>query len=157
MRSAHLFYPLSGSIDLRKLTVPECASKSEKSFVSTRCFGSSNRKQARTREARTCGEHMHCERLRLPKAYTRCSASSPNVWASACRGEHARAFMFGPSRWTARCAEARAFRRVFECLCTHVRLRRVPGDTTRNRYRGHTRHAEAHHRAPYEAHARFDS
>ena len=101
MRSAHLFYPLSGSIDLRKLTVPECASKSEKSFVITRCFGSSNRKQARTREARTCGEYMHGERLRLPKVYTRCSVPSSNAWASACRQEHALAFVFGPSRWTA--------------------------------------------------------
>jgi hypothetical protein len=44
MRSAHLFHPSFGFVDLRRLTVPECASKSEKSFVSTRRFGRRKKK-----------------------------------------------------------------------------------------------------------------
>ena len=60
------------------------------------------------REARTCAEHMLVEKLRLPQVYIHCSVSSPNAWAFACRQEHARAFVPGPSRWTALCAEARA-------------------------------------------------
>ena len=67
MRSAHPVYPSFGIDDLRRLTVPDCASKGEKSVVSRRRFGRRNRKQARTREARTCGEYMLGERLRLPK------------------------------------------------------------------------------------------
>ena len=51
MQSAHLFYPSFGIVfvfDLRRLTVIfKFASKSEKSFVSTRSFGRRNRKQGK--------------------------------------------------------------------------------------------------------------